>query len=104
MEFFFFWLIMGGVVALIANSKGRNPVGWFFYGALIWPIALTHILVSSGAQPPTADRGSTSALPPLFLRHNGKEIIINRADNTATVDGLHFASPEAARDYIDRRA
>ncbi len=40
------WLVMGGVVAIIANSKGKNAVAWFIYGALIWPIALTHILVT----------------------------------------------------------
>ncbi|CAB4142728.1 hypothetical protein UFOVP452_34 [uncultured Caudovirales phage] len=46
MEWIFFWLMMGGVVAIVANSKGRNPLLWFLYGAFIWPIALTHILVS----------------------------------------------------------
>jgi hypothetical protein len=47
MELFVFWLIMGGVVAIIANSKGKSAFAWFVYGALIWPIALVHILVSS---------------------------------------------------------
>jgi hypothetical protein len=42
-----FWLMMGGVVALIASSKGRSAGSWFLYGLLIWPIALVHILVSS---------------------------------------------------------
>lgn len=42
-----FWLIMAGIVALIASSKGKDAAGWFFYGLLIWPIALVHILVSS---------------------------------------------------------
>lgn len=46
MEWLFFWLMMGGVVAIIANSKGKNPFLWFLYGAMIWPIALTHILVT----------------------------------------------------------
>jgi hypothetical protein len=42
-----FWLIMAGVVAAIASSKGKGVGGWFFYGLLIWPIALVHILVAS---------------------------------------------------------
>lgn len=41
-----FWVIMGIAVSLVANSKGRDPAIWFIYGALIWPIALVHILVS----------------------------------------------------------
>ena len=46
LEFIFLWGIMGAVVAAIANSKNRNPLLWFAYGFLIWPIALVHILVS----------------------------------------------------------
>lgn len=46
MEWVVLWLIMGGVVALIAKSKGKDAVIWFLYGVLIWPIALTHALVS----------------------------------------------------------
>lgn len=41
-----FWLMMGGVVAIVANSKGKNAFRWFLYGATIWPIALTHTLVT----------------------------------------------------------
>jgi hypothetical protein len=39
------WIIMGAVVAMIANSKGQSAGAWFVYGALIWPIALVHILL-----------------------------------------------------------
>ena len=42
---------MGGVVAIIANSKGRGGCAWFLYGVLIWPIALVHILVSPSHKP-----------------------------------------------------
>jgi hypothetical protein len=45
-----FWLVMAGVVALIANSKGRSSGSWFLYGLLIWPIALVHVLVASPNQ------------------------------------------------------
>ena len=49
MELIFFWLILGIVVALIANSKGRNPGLWFLYGFLIWPVALVHVLLAGRA-------------------------------------------------------
>lgn len=39
------WLVMGAVVGMIAHAKGRSAGLWFLYGALIWPIALTHALV-----------------------------------------------------------
>ncbi len=44
MLFVSFWIIMAVVVAIVAGSKGRNMLGWGFYGFLIWPIALVHIL------------------------------------------------------------
>jgi hypothetical protein len=53
MEWLVLWLLMGGVVALVANSKGRDPVMWCLYGAAIWPIALTHaLLLRNDAAPP----------------------------------------------------
>jgi hypothetical protein len=45
MEWLIFWAIMAGVVAMVANSKGRSAALWFGYGLLIWPIALTHALL-----------------------------------------------------------
>lgn len=51
MEFFFFWLVMAGVVAIIAGSKGFNAFGWFCYGFVIWPIALVHALVKDRDSP-----------------------------------------------------
>lgn len=39
------WVMMGGVVAVIANSKSFDAFGWFFYGALAGPIALAHVIV-----------------------------------------------------------
>ena len=40
MGIFAFWVLMAVVVAVAANGKGFNAVGWFFYGLLIWPVAL----------------------------------------------------------------
>ena len=44
MLFVTFWIMMAVVVAIVAGSKGRNMLGWGFYGFLIWPVALVHIL------------------------------------------------------------
>ena len=67
MGFLLFWLIMAGVVALIANSKGRSTGLWFLYGFAIWPIALVHILVSAENQEVTdtkaLQRGDTKKCP-----------------------------------------
>ena len=41
-----FWIVMGLIVAIIANSRGRNVVNWFLYALQIWPVALAHVLVS----------------------------------------------------------
>jgi len=46
MELLLFWIIMGVVVGIIANSKGKSFFPWFFYGLMIWPVALTHIIVT----------------------------------------------------------
>ena len=44
---FVFMALFGIVVALIAHSKGRTAVGWFFIGALTGFIGLIIILVVS---------------------------------------------------------
>lgn len=44
-EFIVFWLIMAGVCALVAASKGRSGLAFFVYGFFLWPIALVHALV-----------------------------------------------------------
>jgi len=37
-------LIFGGTTAMIANSKGREPFGWFFLGALFGIFALVAVI------------------------------------------------------------
>lgn len=46
MELFWVGIVSGTIVALIANAKGKEPVGWFVYGAFLFIIALVHVLVS----------------------------------------------------------
>lgn len=38
--------VMALVVANVAEERGRSSYPWFFYGALIWPVALIHILLT----------------------------------------------------------
>ena len=45
MPVLFLWIVLAVIVAMVAHSKGRPAVVWFFYGLLIWPIALVHILL-----------------------------------------------------------
>jgi hypothetical protein len=33
MELLGLWLVGGIIVAITANSKEMNPIGWFFYGS-----------------------------------------------------------------------
>jgi hypothetical protein len=37
---------MGFVVACVASDKGFWVPGWCFYGFVLWPIALGHVLVA----------------------------------------------------------
>lgn len=40
-------IVLGGIIAAIANVKGRYGAaafGWLLYGALLFPIALIHVL------------------------------------------------------------
>ncbi len=40
-----FGLIGAVIVAMIADHKGRNAMGWFLFGLVLWPIALVAILL-----------------------------------------------------------
>lgn len=39
--------LLAGVVAAIAAYKGRSGFGWFFYAALLLPVALIHAIAMS---------------------------------------------------------
>jgi hypothetical protein len=47
MEIVIVAFVLAAIPAMIASSKGRSPVGWYFYGLLIFPIALVHSLLIS---------------------------------------------------------
>ncbi len=44
------WAMLGGVVAIIANSKRFDTFGWFIYGALTGPLALAHVIVKPAVE------------------------------------------------------
>lgn len=64
MEFFFLWIVMAVVVAMVAKSKGKGAIGWFFYGLLVWPIGLVHALLLRQAEGTTPGFGPEPARPP----------------------------------------
>ena len=55
------WFVAAGVIiGFIAAVRGRNPVGWFVYGVLLFPIALIHVLISQSQPRATAESVDTS--------------------------------------------
>ena len=63
MELFILWIVMAAICAMIAHSKGRSGVGFFFYGLLIWPIALVHALLSARREPSLRDHVEAGRFP-----------------------------------------
>lgn len=43
MFYFICWTLLAGLVSVLADRKGRTPVAWFFYGFLLFPIAIIHV-------------------------------------------------------------
>jgi hypothetical protein len=50
---------MGIIVTIAATVKNRGGPDWFFYGFLLWPFALPHILL----KPALPDRYTTKVCP-----------------------------------------
>ena len=47
------WCVIPAIcVAMVAGSRKREAAGWFCYGLLCWPIALTHVLILPPYTPP----------------------------------------------------
>lgn len=60
MEVILVAVLLGLIPAFIAKNKGRSFIGWWIYGALLFIIAIIHVLlvkdkVSNDAQPKKAD-------------------------------------------------
>lgn len=51
MELFVFWLICAVVTAVIASSKGRSGLGWFFVGFFISVFGLILVIVLPSIKP-----------------------------------------------------
>ncbi|ASG21367.1 hypothetical protein [Nitrospirillum viridazoti] len=39
------WILLGFIPAFIARSKGRSFFAWWLYGALLFIVALIHVLL-----------------------------------------------------------
>ena len=46
MEFLFLVVLLGLIPAVIARSKGRSFFGFWIYGALLFIVALPHVLLA----------------------------------------------------------
>jgi hypothetical protein len=47
MDFLIFAILLGLIPAMVAQSKGRSFILWWFYGAMLFIIALPHSLIMS---------------------------------------------------------
>ena len=73
MGYVILWIVMGIIVAMIARSKGLSAIGWFIYGALIWPIALVHALLikpSTGTIAPVPETSAATGAAARFLEED----------------------------------
>lgn len=46
-EFIILWALLGLIPAVIAQNKGRSFGLWWFYGAMIFIVALPHSIIMS---------------------------------------------------------
>jgi hypothetical protein len=60
----FVWVIFAVGVAIVANSRSRNPIGWFVLACLISPLLAVILLVAL----PSGETGG----PSWMERHEGK--------------------------------
>ncbi|WP_083838498.1 zinc ribbon domain-containing protein [Solidesulfovibrio carbinoliphilus] len=54
--FIFIWILFGIAAAMVASSKGRNAVGWFFLGLLLGPFGLIFALIAGKEGPAEWER------------------------------------------------
>lgn len=60
-----FWGLLGGICAYVAKQRNRNPIGWFFLGALLGVIGLIilYILPSKAKAIETPSTAPQAAVP-----------------------------------------
>jgi hypothetical protein len=66
MELIVLWLIFAVVVAVAANARGRNPLGWFVLSSVISPLLAVILLA---LMPSRREAGGG---PSWMARHEGK--------------------------------
>jgi cation transport ATPase len=54
--------ILGIIPAMIASSKGRSPVAWWFYGTALFIIALPHALLLSPTKTASETRATSQGM------------------------------------------
>lgn len=59
MEFLIIAAIIGLIPAAVAQSKGRSFGLWWFYGAMLWIIAMPHSLMLSPNREALDDKAKT---------------------------------------------
>lgn len=52
--------LLGLIPAMIAKAKGRDPVAWWFYGALLFIVALIHVLFVSDLKQEQATKAAAA--------------------------------------------
>jgi hypothetical protein len=77
MEVFKIAIIIGLIPAIIARNKGKNFMLWWFYGAMLFIVALTHSLLIKPAnqnveQKPASERMKKCSYCAEFIKPEAK--------------------------------
>lgn len=78
---FLAWVLLGMIPAAIANNKGHSPMTWWFYGAMLFPIAFLHALLvkpNDGELAKRAIASGTSRVCPFCAELIRKEAVVCR--------------------------
>ena len=63
MEFLAYVFVFGIITSVVANSRGRNAVGWFFAGCAMFILAIPILLVLPRLDGQTCPHCKTAGLP-----------------------------------------
>jgi hypothetical protein len=88
------WAIGGAIVGIVANSKNRDPIGWFFYGLAIWPVALVHVLVAEPLDPsdPRTPANTAARMAGAQGSEAAKPVVTERGWNATDEDAFQVAA------------
>lgn len=66
----FFWVLMGGFCAYVAQKKGRDMIIWFFLGMLFGIFALLTLLILPPVKEEQAVEAPKQVLPSFLINKN----------------------------------